>query len=70
MQINNFTMNNYQSIIKNNKILADLSINRIEANKLTNNNTIENKIDVSSKSCKNNKSKKSPDKWSWSCKIY
>ena len=25
------TMNNYQSLIKSNKILADLSINRIEA---------------------------------------
>jgi len=37
-------------------------INRIEANKLTNNDTIENKIDVSSKSYKNNKSKKSPNK--------
>jgi hypothetical protein len=53
-----FTMNNYQSIIKTNKNLADLSINMIEApNKLTNNDTIaDNKIN------NNNKSKKSPNK--------
>ena len=60
-----FTMNNYQSIIKSNKILADLSINMIEApNKLTNNDTIDNKNDVSdsTKINKNNKSKKSPNK--------
>jgi len=42
-------MNNNQSISKNNKILADLSINRIEANNLTNNDTIKNKIDSSKK---------------------
>jgi len=52
-----FIMNNYQSIIKKiNKILADLSINRIEApNKLTNNDTIDNKIDVSDSSESNKK---------------
>ena len=64
--LTNTFMNNNQSILKNNKILADLSINRIEApNKLTKNDNIDNKIvDVSdsSTSNKNNKSKKSPNK--------
>jgi hypothetical protein len=59
-------MNNNQSILKNNKILADLSINMIEApNKLTNKETIDNKNDVVSDSTKinnNNKTKKSPNK--------
>jgi len=57
-----FTMNNYQSIIKSNKILADLSINRIEANNLTSNDTIENKMDSSKETNKNKKSRKSPKK--------
>ena len=64
MQTNIF-MTNFQSIIKSNKMLADLSINKIEApNKLTTkNDTIDNNIDVSSKTNKNNKSKtKSPNK--------
>ena len=64
MQTNIF-MTNFQSIIKSNKILADLSINRIEApNKLTKNDTIDNKIDVSDSSTTNNKiiPKKSPNK--------
>ena len=64
--LTNTFMNNNQSILKNNKILADLSINRIEApNKLTKNDNIDNKIvDVSdsSKNNNNNKSKKSPNK--------
>jgi len=59
--------NNNQSILKNNKILADLSINRIEApNKLTKNDNIDNKIvdvsDSSTSNKNNNKSKKSPNK--------
>jgi hypothetical protein len=64
--LTNTFMNNNQSILKNNKILADLSINMIEApNKLTNNDTIDNKNDVVSDSTKinnNNKTKKSPNK--------
>ena len=64
--LTNTFMNNNQSILKNNKILADLSINMIEApNKLTNNDIIaHNKNDVSdsSKINKINKSKKSPNK--------
>ena len=64
--LTNTFMNNNQSILKNNKILADLSINMIEApNKLTNNDIIaDNKNDVSdsSKINNNNKSKKSPNK--------
>jgi len=60
--LTNTFMNNNLSIIKNNKILADLSINRIEENNLTNNDTIENKIDSSKETYKNKKSKKSPNK--------
>jgi len=48
MQTNIF-INNNQSTIKNKKILADLSINMIDPTNLTNNDTIENKKDVSSK---------------------
>jgi len=53
-------MNNNQSILKIKKILADLSINRIEANNVTNNDTIENKIDSSKETLKNNESRKPP----------
>ena len=59
--LTNTFMNNNQSILKNNKVLADLSINRNEANNLTNNETIENK---------NKKPRKSPNKKSQSFKIY